>query len=124
MPNIHNWLLPYEADSAVDRAIDAWRRISLKPAEITFVRDDASGTTEIVQTVRVEYDDTVNDAVDNAANKGSYRKVTLFGVRSHPTVTDVDIKRGDLFKHDGSKFKVVDVKLLLGEVQASAEVMH
>lgn len=119
MPNFDAWLGNMSQLSA-QRAADALRRINEKPASIVLVR---SGAAQAAQTVRVEYDRAQSTEQGDGA-KSSNRKLIVFGVRDHPTVTNTNIQRGDRFTYQGSQFKVIDVIVTLGEVQATCEVQQ
>lgn len=118
MPNIFNSIGVGEAIDPAARAVDAWKRISDKPSSITTKRVGEP------QTVRIELDNYGTESSgDNAAGRSSIRKGIIFGVRDHPTVDDTDIQRDDRFALDGIQYKVIDIVLTLGEIQASFEAM-
>lgn len=122
MPNINSWLTTSTPISATDRAVDAWRRISQKPTSITLVRN---GVAQSAQTLRVEADNMSSEVEGLGMGQSSWRRVILFGVRSHPTVTDTNIQRDDRFALSGTQYRVVDVNATnLGEVQATAEAQQ
>lgn len=105
------------------RAEDAWRRINRHPSSIAF---DRKGTLLADQTVRVEYSSSVTERSSDGAGRSSKRDVVIFGVRDHAIVADTDIQRGDTFwvqvsAEKRQQFRVVDVLLLPGEIQAGAE---
>lgn len=126
-PAIENITGGGAAPSAAERAADAWRRINDKPSSIVLVRNanSASQTTLAAQTLRVEYNDmsSVSGEIGGAGGASSQRSATLFGIRSHATLPDTDIRRDDRFRHDGMQFRVMDVIYTLGEIQARAEVL-
>ncbi len=117
MPNIDNILNSGTVIEAGSLAVAAWGRISEKPSSITIKRGP---TTLATQTVRVEYSAAVRE-VPGGAGRSSQRDVIVFGIQDHPTLADTDMQRGDLFAHEGGKFRVVDVIFSLGEVQGRCE---
>lgn len=119
MPNFDAWLGSM-SQTAANRAADALRRINEKPASLVFVRN---GAAQAAQTVRVEYD-RAQSTEQGAGAQSSSRKLIVFGVRDHPTVTNTNIQRGDRFAYQGGQFRVIDVIVTLGEVQASCEVQQ
>lgn len=118
MPDFQAWKRGGKAISGSPRAVDAWRRIQDKPTQIIIVRDLGGALAE--QTVRVEWSGEVRDVMGQVGTVGE-RQITVFGVQGHPTVPDTDIRRGDQFALDGVQYKVVDVLVTLGEIQARVE---
>lgn len=108
-----------EAISASLRAVAAWTRINQKPSSVAF--KTRAGTVLAAQTVRIEYNSGAGEATSEAG-KTPVRKLTIFGVKDHPTVTDTDIAEGYRFVLNGDEYRVIDTMLTLGEVQASCEV--
>lgn len=118
MPAFEKWTITSEPIPGSDRAVDAWRRIQEKPTSVTIVR----GSTPLAaQTVRIEKDSTVDRETEGAAGRSSMRNVTVFGITNHPTVTDTNIQREDRFVYNGTQYRIIDVLVTLGEVQARAE---
>jgi len=110
-------------DSAAQRAKDAWRRISDKPSTIMILRNDTPPYLA-EQTVRVEYSIAQRE-VSGAGATTTVRGVTVFGVQGHPTITDLDIERGDKFALEGERYQVISVDhTLIGEIQARCEVLQ
>jgi hypothetical protein len=107
------------ARSEVARAAAAWRRIVDKPSSVRF--RTPAGTTLAAQTVRLEYDNAVGQS-EAASGLAAVRKVTVFGVRNHPTLGDTNVGEGYRFVLDGDQYTVVEVIKTLGEVQAIAEI--
>lgn len=118
--NINAYLGTGELTNARERAAAAWRRISEKPAQITIVRLE---TALSPQTVRIEFSDTVREK-SGGAGKSSVRDVIVFGVQGHGTVPDTNIQRDDLFAYEGARYRVIDVVLQTGEIQARCEAMN
>lgn len=121
MPDIGNWL----ADTTASRAADAWSRITDKPASISIYRDRTRTTPDETldpQTVRLEFSSTVREALGEGG-RSSIRDLIVFGIKGHASIPDTDIRRGDVFEHDGNRYRVVDVLTTTGEVQARAEVL-
>lgn len=114
--NILNALTPGDAPSAVDRAVDAWKRINDKPASVVFKRNGANLSA---QTVRVE--------LDNGGSRGQNTGVrvqgaVVYGVKDHPTVADTDMQVGDRFRWAGKQYEIGVVVLTFGEVQGQATI--
>lgn len=116
-PNIDNIVGTGNAIGAGARAAAAWARICEKPTSITIKR---ASTTLDAQTVRVEFSSSVRD-VQGKSGMSSQRDVIVFGIRNHDVLDDTDIQRGDLFALDSGRYRVVDLILTLGEVQARCE---
>ncbi len=124
MPSINAWLaaggdlaaLPTETEA--QRAARAWRRIGDKPTSVTFKKPN--GTTLAAQTVRLESDNSASLA-ESEAGAAPRRKLIIFGVRNHATVTDTDIAEGYRFISGNDLYRVVDIITTLGEVQGVAE---
>ena len=121
MPNFNNWVSGgIEAMDEGEFAASAWAIIQRKPAQVVLFRN---GTALAAQTMRVEYSNTQKefDAATDAT--GSLRDVVLLGVRNHPTEPDTDLKRGDQFGLDGRLFRVTDVIVGVGKVEARTEAI-
>lgn len=124
MPNISAWR---DAGQTWTQrwAADAWQRITEKPSSITIYRDKTRTTPEQTlnpQTVRLEFSNSVRE-VSGEGGRTSVRDLIVFGVNGHETVADTDIKRNDVFEHDGVRYRVMDVIITSGEVQARAEAL-
>lgn len=102
------------------RAALAWRRINDKPASIAF-RTQA-GSTLAAQAVRIESDSNASQSMSDAG-KAATRRIVIFGVRNHETVTDTDIEAGYRFVYGSSEYRVVSVVATLGEVQGVSEAV-
>ena len=97
----------------------AWQAIQEKPSSVAF--KTASGGAVAAQTVRVEADSSASPS-ESAAGMAARRKVVLFGIKGHATLTDTDFEAGYRFVLDGAEYRIVDVNdRLLGERQATAE---
>lgn len=106
-------------------ATDAWQRIQEKPSAIAIYRDKTRTTPEQTldpQTVRLEFSNTVRE-VGGEGGRTSVRDLIVFGVNGHETVVDTDIKRNDVFEYDGVRYRVMDIVITTGEVQARAEAL-
>lgn len=106
------------ATRTVQRAKDAWRRISQKPLSI--VLKPSSGADRAAQTVRVESDNSATLA-ESAAGAAPRRKVIVFGVRDHPTISNTVIVEGDRFVYLNDLYRCVDTIITLGEIQGIFE---
>ena len=118
MPDINAWLADTEAIDEEHRAALAWRRIQDKPSSIAFKKPD--GTTLSAQTVRIESDTSVSEA-ESASGTGPRRKVIVFGVQNHATVSDTDVAEGYRFILNNDEYRIVGLIRTLGEIQAFAE---
>lgn len=114
------YLSDTSAIPATNRAAAAWTRINDKPSSIAFKKPN--GTVLTAQTVRLEYDNRSTEA-QSAAGKAPVRKLTVFGVKDHSTVTDTNIDTGYRFVLDGREYRVVDTIKTIGEIQAVCEVV-
>lgn len=118
MPNLDLYLSDTEAIPAANRAAAAWNRINDKPTSVAFKKPD--NTVLAVQTVRIEYDNIVSQS-EAESGQTAVRKLTIFGVRDHSTVTDTDVGEGYRFIYQNDEYNVVDTILTIGEIQAIAE---
>lgn len=109
---------PTPTDAEAERAAQAWRRIQDKPSSVTFKKPD--GTTLSAQTVRLESDNSASLS-ESEAGATPRRKLIIFGVRGHDTVTDTDIAEGYRFVSGSDLYRVTDIILTLGEAQGVAE---
>jgi hypothetical protein len=105
--------------NVTQRAGLAWRRIEDKPTSVVF--RTASGDLA-AQTVRVESDNVATPAISTAGN-APRRRVVVFGVRGHPSITDTDIKEGYRFVLGNDELRCVDLILTIGEVQGLFEAI-
>ena len=120
MVDMNLWLYDTEAIPAANRAAAAWNRINDKPLSVAFKMPN--GTVLGVQTVRIEYDNSASQSED-ASGKTTVRKLIIFGVRDHATVTNTNIGEGYRFVYQNGEYKVVDVITSIGEIQAIAEAV-
>lgn len=118
MIDFTNWFTDTAAIEEETRAALAWRQINDKPASVVFRKPD--GTDLTAQTVRIESDNSVTES-EGTAGRGPVRKVIVFGVKGHPTVTDTDMKEGYRFNYSSDQYRIMDTILTLGEVQGVAE---
>lgn len=118
--NFNAWLNNPVVIDATERASAAWNRIAQKPSSIAF--KNRAGTILDVQTVRIEYDSRASEST-SAAGEAPVRKLTIFGVKDHATVTDTDIGEGYRFVLDGDEYRVIDTISPIGEIQASCEAV-
>jgi len=125
MANFDTWLTQgNEPISVTSRAVDAWNRINRNPTSITIIQKDE--TELAAQTVRIEFDNSMDSERKGDGGGGGMsarRDAIVFGVKNHPTVTDTNIQRGDRFAVNGQIYRVVQVILVPGEVQATCEVL-
>lgn len=118
MVNLDLWLSDTTAIDANGRASAAWNRINDKPTPVAFKKPD--GTVLTAQTVRLEYDNVATQSED-VSGETAVRKLTIFGVRDHSTVTDTDMKEGYRFIHQNDEYRCVDTILTIGEIQGIFE---
>lgn len=118
MIDFNSWLVDSEAIAEAPRAVRAYSRIQDKPTSVVF--KTPAGTVLTAQTVRLESDDRAAES-EGAAGMAPVRKVIVFGVQNHPTITDTDMKEGYRFVHLQDEYMIVDVISTLGELQATAE---
>jgi hypothetical protein len=116
--NMAAWLGVGEAIPSAERAALAWARIQDKPTSVTF--KTPAGATLAAQTVRVESDSGASPA-ESAAGLAPRRKVTLFGIRGHATLADTVVAEGYRFVLSGDEYRVMDLILTIGEIQAVGE---
>lgn len=103
------------------RAAHADNRINDKWETTTTVAfKNAAGTTLAAQEVRIEVDNDASPA-QSAAGSVAKRKVVVYGVRDHATITDCDIKEGYRFVYNNDEYRCTDVILQLGEIQGNFE---
>ena len=112
------WLSDTTAIDVNGRAAAAWKRINDKPASVAFKKPD--GTVLAAQTVRLEYDNRASES-EAVSGRTPVRKLIIFGVRDHTTVTDTDVAEGYRFVLSGDEYRVVDTIETLGEIQAVCE---
>lgn len=103
-----------------ERAALAYARILDKPSSVAF--KTPAGTVLTAQTVRLESDNSASLA-ESEAGRAPRRKLIIFGVRNHATVTDTDMAEGYRFVSGNDEYKVVDIIETLGEVQGIAEAI-
>ena len=118
--NFDLWLSDTTAIDVNGRAAAAWNRINDKPTSVTFRKPD--GTVLAAQTVRLEYDNRVSES-ESPAGQTPVRKLIIFGVKDHATVTDTDVAEGYRFNYLNDAYRVVDTISTLGEIQAVCEAV-
>lgn len=122
MIDIGAWLSSGGGEPAAQeatRAALAYKRILDKKTDVAF--RTPAGTILSAQSVRIESDSSASQSM-SAAGKSAARRVIVFGVRNHPTITATDIKPGYRFVLNSEELRCVDVILTLGELQAIFEV--
>lgn len=108
------------SDTEAERAALAYARILDKPTSVAFKKPN--GTTLAAQTVRLESDNR-SSLAESSAGAAPRRKLIIFGVKNHATVTDTDIGEGYRFVSGTDEYKVQDVIHTLGELQGIAEAV-
>jgi len=114
------WLYDTEAIPAANRAAAAWNRINDKPTSVAF--KNQAGTILSAQTVRIEYDNKPSES-ESVAGQTAVRKLIVFGVRNHGTITDTNIAEGYRFVYLSSEYRVMTVITTIGEIQGIAEAV-
>lgn len=118
--SLTSWLYDSDAVPAATRAAAAWNRINDKPTSVVF--KNAAGTLQAAQTVRIEYDNSTSES-ESAAGQTAVRKLVVFGIRGHATLTNTDIREGYRFVHDSDEYRCVSTILTIGEIQGIFEVI-
>lgn len=122
MPNIDAWggsTFALDDWRDEDDAYDAARLITDKATSITVVRD---GVEQSAQTVRIEELGRPRPYLTEAGETGQ-ADILILGYKSHPSITDTDLQRGDRFAVDGQGYEVVMVMPgLTDSLQAYAKV--
>jgi hypothetical protein len=87
-----------------DRVNDVVREINQKPDNVIILRDSL---VLPVQVVRIE---PFRHPFEQKTFLGemSEMAVVVLGVKNHPTIPTLDMKRGDRFKYNGLNFFVLD----------------
>jgi hypothetical protein len=112
----HDGTIPTPAS----RASSVWVWILRNASSIVVQRGTA--TTLAAQTVRIESLTSVNEPA-NESGRAAGRRITVFGVVGHPTVTDTNLLRDDRFSYNATpagrlNYKVIHVdKTQIGQVQ-------
>jgi hypothetical protein len=110
MPNINRWLSapPFIGDftGTVDRAMDTGMMIADKPTTITVYR---SGVALDAQTIRIDPILPSGNTGENVTVQSDADAIVL-GYRNHPTITDTDLQRNDVFVVDGVQYEVVGLE--------------
>jgi len=121
MPSLDAWLTSgtaFPIMTAAQRAVREWIRIQDRPTSVVLNR---AGVAQTAQTMRIEYNNTASNFTDGTLVRTTKQQLTLFGVRSHPTVTDTNIQKGDRFTINGLQYEVKSLLTPPGEVQAISE---
>lgn len=105
---------------AATRAALAWRRIQDKPSSLAF--RTPAGVTLAAQSVRVE-SDNANSMSSSTAGTAGTRKIVIFGIRDHATLSDTVVAEGYRCIIAGDEYRVQSIVLTIGEVQAFAEAI-
>ena len=123
----HAWYdnSPYPQDHAATksqrRAVGTVKRVMDKPTDIRIFRNGSFLAED--QTVRIEgRGSTLNLGTRDLSNSDTFvRSITVFGVRDHPTLPDLDIQVGDRFGYASGNYVVTGITLHAGEIQAACE---
>lgn len=121
------------AISDANRAQRTWAKIQRKPSSVVFTKprtvDGVTGavtaaTPLAAQTVRVVADNRAS-LMEAAAGATPTRTVMIFGVKDHPdaSVLDTNIAVGYEASIDNQKYRVTQIWLVPGGVQAQARMI-
>lgn len=103
------------------RASIEWARIQDKPTDVQFTRKNALLDP---QTVRIEMDGRLPSPSDDDSGVSTSSRVTLFGVRGHPDIDDLDVEIWDTFVMDNVEYTVLTVnRQMIGQVQVYCEAI-
>lgn len=105
---------------AATRAALAWRRIQDKKTDVAF--RTPAGSTLAAQSVRVE-SDSGNSMSSSTAGNAGVRRIVIFGIKGHATLSDTVVAEGYRCVIAGDEYRVQSIVLTIGEVQAFAEAM-
>lgn len=95
-----------------------WARILEKPVDVQFTRE-GSDTPLDPQTVRLEMDGRLPSQIDDDSGISSESRLTIFGVRGHPDIDDLDVKIWDTFVYEDVEYTVLTVnRVIVGQIQA------
>ena len=123
MARLENWLInsnDFDHDAESAQSILAYQRINDNPTSVSFRKPN--GTTLDPQTVRIESYNTARET-SSVATTGPARRVIIYGIRNHPTLTDTNIAEGYRFVHTNDEYRVIDTMLAPGEIQGIAEAV-
>jgi hypothetical protein len=123
MPDFNSWIgLNNKSQSWLNdiennnRAVHATHRIiSDRPVLITIFR---KGVALPVQTVRIELSVIAPDVNLGPAGRGHDARGYIVGYKGHPDYPDFDVKSGDVFTHDSTKY---EVRFILPETAGRTE---
>lgn len=121
MPDFVSWMSGENFIDAPSRAVEIWNEIQDRPTSVVLIR---AGVNQPAQTMRVEAGPSPAQRPAGGNPQLSTQGVltmTVFGVRNHPTIPDTDIRRNDRFVVGGTEYRVMNVVLYTGGVQAAGE---
>lgn len=109
------------------RSYDTARLIAARPSTIVVTRDDGSGTVETLppQTVRIEVIQNIRSGVElrDALVAISKQYSVVIGYRDHPYIPNTDLRRADVFMHQGRAYEVIEiVDTVPGRLLASVDL--
>lgn len=109
-PDFGHWTGSTPALSAwrddIDRALDTAQKIAAKPSSIVIQRPSGNLAA---QTVRIEVLGVGVQENSGPTATIASAGVLIIGYKSHPTIADTDIRRGDQFFYNGLLYNVVEV---------------
>jgi hypothetical protein len=121
MVNFDDWMDEGNSPEGENRyASDQWRLIQINPKSIAFKR---GSTTLTAQTVSIQPGNEERQVELASGKSMTIRDIVIFGVSGHPTVGDTDIRKDDQFAYLGRLYKVTDVIVNEGSLQAWAEAI-
>lgn len=111
MPDIDKWagntfpLTDWSDDT--DKGVDNARLVADKATSITIVR---AGVAQAAQSVRIEGVQRSDKASISEAGLTGQVDAIVIGYLGHPTISDTDIQRGDLFAVNGASYEVMAIE--------------
>ena len=109
--------------NAFDDAETVGVRIAERTTSVVLIR---KGIVQAAQNMRIEADNEPSDEVVQSGNaRLSVSFVIVLGYLNHPTVTNTNIKRADVFVFEGKRFNVIDIiPNFVDRVMARAEARN
>jgi hypothetical protein len=106
----------------VNFASEASFIVGYQGVSITLKRGNTDLSAQTVLLVPASGGRTTTPEPQSASGVGGKDTVYLIGTRGHPTQPDFDVKRGDLFNHGGTVYRVTYVdKTMPGKVECRCE---
>jgi len=101
----HDWMSNIEDDNRSQTAY--YQIIMAQGTQISIQRSvNGSYTTLAPQVVRIETTRIQPDKDIMVGGRESNANALIFGFKDHPQMPDFDVKQGDLFVHEFTKFEI------------------